>query len=230
MPNHVFSICHGSVAPHCVRMCSFEMSRVGAGATLINDAEPNAVRLLAAQMPFDFARKLLGEFEYITFFRNPIMRTVYYYVRQDRRNPAWPAAQRLSLTGFVEGNYASSNNCYTRWLSTAAFGTVFGSDTAMLEAALRNLSPFSFVDITEAFELSVHRLCRRYKLFPNGMTAPHQNCATPATLSLPRRKSLSSSVIIGSISRFITKLAGWFSNRGGFRHSVRCHSRWRKRQ
>jgi hypothetical protein len=141
-------------------------------------------------MPFGFASAFPGSFEYITFFRHPVERTVseYYAVRQDRSNPAYAAARQQSMLRFVEGNHGSSNDCYTRWLSNAAFGRTFANDAQMLDAALINLARFSFIGITEAFETSVDRLCQKYMLVPYRTTVRHRSSATPATFLLSKQE------------------------------------------
>ena len=148
------------------------------------------IELLAGHMPFGFASQFPGSFDHFTFLRDPIARTVsdYYFVLQNHSNAASQAARRLSLTEFVEANYASSNNCYARWLSNAAFGAVFSSETEMLNAALRNLSRCSFVGITEQFTTAVQHFCRKYGLTPYGMREANRNNATPAEFSLTKQE------------------------------------------
>jgi hypothetical protein len=145
-----------------------------------------AIQVLAGHMPFGFAARLPGHFEHITFLRAPVTRTVsdYYFLRRSPSNPASAAARRLSLVEFVEGDHGSSNNCYTRWLSNAAFGASFSSDTAMLETALHNLALCSFVGITEQFALCAERLCRKFHLRPYQGTESNRNGATPPEFSL----------------------------------------------
>ena len=144
------------------------------------------IRVLAGHMPFGFASRFTGTFDYITFIRDPIERTAseYHFLRLSRSNPASAAAHRLSLIEFVEGRHGTSNNCYARWLSNAAFGAVFSSDAEMLGAALKNLDQFSFVGITEQFESSVQRLCQQYGLVPHRARAQNRNRATPPGFAL----------------------------------------------
>ncbi|HKW97889.1 MAG TPA: hypothetical protein VJN43_09140 [Bryobacteraceae bacterium] len=139
------------------------------------------VRLLAGHMPIGFADHFAGASEYITLMRDPISRTVsdYYFCRKHPSNPAHEAAVNLSLSQFVEKGYGFSHNCYARWLSNAAFGAGFRGPDAMLEKAMENLSKFSFVGITENFEISVERLCRRYCLVPHAAGRANRNDATP---------------------------------------------------
>ena len=108
-------------------------------------------------MPFGFAQHFPGESEYFTFVRNPISRAVsdYHFCRKNPANPAFPAANRLSLTEFVEANYSYGQNGQVRWLSNAAYGAPFASEEAMLEEAMKNLAQISFVGITEQFDISI---------------------------------------------------------------------------
>jgi hypothetical protein len=145
-----------------------------------------AIQVLAGHMPFGFAARLPGHFQHITFLRAPVARAVsdYYFLRRNPSNPASAAARRLSLIEFVEGDHGSSNNCYARWLSNAAFGATFPSDTAMLETALRNLALCSFVGITEQFGLCAQRLCLKFHLRPYDASERNRNRATPPEFSL----------------------------------------------
>jgi hypothetical protein len=139
------------------------------------------IRILAGHMPFGFTSRFPGRFEYITFLRNPVSRAIsdYHFSRMNPSNPASGAAQRLSLIDFVKQSHGLSNNCYARWLSNAVFGAAYASESEMLRAALRNLSEFSFIGLTEQFESAVHELCRRYDLTQYGTTSRNRNDATP---------------------------------------------------
>ena len=139
------------------------------------------VGFLAGHMPFGLARHFPGRSEYITLVRDPISRTVsdYHFCRKNPSNPAYEAATALSLQEFVARGYGSSRNCYARWLSNAAFGAKFHNQNEMLREALRNLSQFSFIGITESFDLSVTRLCERYGLDPHASSEVNRNAATP---------------------------------------------------
>jgi hypothetical protein len=108
----------------------------------------------------------------------------YYFCALNPTNPASAAAQRLSLIEYVEQNHGLSNNCYVRWLSNSLFGDVFSSDAEMMDRALKNLSQFSFVGITEQFDSSLERLCLKYGLVPYGRTELNRNDATPRLKSL----------------------------------------------
>ncbi|HYM07662.1 MAG TPA: sulfotransferase family 2 domain-containing protein [Terriglobales bacterium] len=139
------------------------------------------IQLLAGHMPFGFALHFPGPSEYITLVRDPIARTIsdYYFCRNNPANPAHEAAIRLSLVEFVERGHAFTQNCYARWLSNEPFGAYFRDPDEMLRRALSNLSQFSFIGITEQFEVAVQRLCERYGLVPHAATKVNRNAATP---------------------------------------------------
>jgi len=132
-------------------------------------------------MPFGFANRFPGPSEYITLIRDPIARAIsdYHFCRTNSLNPAHGAACALSLTEFVERGYGFSQNCYARWLSNAAFGAKFRHQDEMLQEALNNLARFSWVGITEEFDLSVKRICARCGLIPHATREGHRNRATP---------------------------------------------------
>jgi Sulfotransferase domain len=144
------------------------------------------IRILAGHMPYGFTDRFPGRFDYITLLRNPIARAAsdYHFSRKTHTNSASSAARQLSLAEYVDRNYGQSNNCYARWLSNAVFGAAYSSETEMLNAALRNLSQFSFIGITEEFETSVQQLCLKYGLTQYGTTAQNRNDATPLDLKL----------------------------------------------
>jgi len=139
------------------------------------------IGLLAGHMPFGFAEHFPGPSEYVTLVRDPIARVIsdYYFCRKNPSNPAHEAATALSLREFVERGYASSQNCYARWLSNAVFGAKFHDQNEMLQSAMNNLAQFSFIGITEQFDLSVERLCQRYGLAPQATSEANRNDATP---------------------------------------------------
>jgi hypothetical protein len=139
------------------------------------------IGLLAGHMPFGFAKHFPGPSEYVTLIRDPIARVIsdYYFCRTNPSNPAHEAAATLSLREFVERGYASSQNCYARWLSNAAFGATFRDPDEMLREALNSLSQFDFIGITEQFDLSVERLCQRYRLVRRATSEVNRNDATP---------------------------------------------------
>jgi hypothetical protein len=139
------------------------------------------IRLLAGHMPFGFAAHFPGPSEYVTLVRDPIARTIsdYYFCRNNPSNPAHEAAIALPLVEFVGRGYAFTQNCYARWLSNEPFGAHFRDPDEMLRRALTNLSQFSFIGITEQFEVAVKRLCRKYGLVPHAATKVNRNAATP---------------------------------------------------
>ena len=139
------------------------------------------VRLVAGHMPFGFAQHFPGASESFTFVRDPISRAVsdYHFCRQNPANPAFPAANKLSLTEFVEANYSFVRNGQARWLSNAAYGARFDTEEAMLEEAMKNLTQISFVGITEQFDVSLKRLCNRYRLRTHFNPGPNKNAFTP---------------------------------------------------
>ncbi|HXJ41559.1 MAG TPA: hypothetical protein VNH18_19940, partial [Bryobacteraceae bacterium] len=117
---------------------------------------------------------------------DPISRTVsdYHFCRNNPSNPAYEAATALSLREFVERGFASSRNCYARWLSNAVFGAKFHNQDEMLREALHNLAHFSFIGITELFDLSVARLCQKYGLAARAYSVDGRNAATPEARSM----------------------------------------------
>src|ERR1700730_13126231 len=137
--------------------------------------------LIAGHMPFGFAEHFPGPSEYLTMVRDPIARVVsdYFFCRQNPTNPAYPFAITLPLVEFVAQGYGSSQNCYAQWLSNAAFGAKFRSEDEILEAALKNLSQFSFIGITEQSDLSIEQICKRYNLAVYPVTEVTKNRATP---------------------------------------------------
>lgn len=139
------------------------------------------VQLLAGHMPISFARQFPGRSEFVTLLRHPITRTVsdYYFCRRSPSNPAYEAAQKMSLVEFVERGYGMAHNCYARWLSEAAYGTVYRSDDDMLRCAQTNIAAFSVVGITELFEESVRRICQRFGLTQYPASKINRNDATP---------------------------------------------------
>jgi len=139
------------------------------------------VSVLAGHMPFGLAAHFPGKSEYVTMVREPIARVVsdYFFCRQNPTNPAYPFATTLSLVEFVARGYGSSQNCYAQWLSNAAFGAKFRSEDEMLDAALKNLSHFSLIGITEQSDLSIERICKRYDLTVYPITEVNKNGATP---------------------------------------------------
>lgn len=139
------------------------------------------ISLLAGHMPFGFAAHFPGSSEYVTMLREPVARVVsdYFFCRQNPTNPAYPFATTLPLAEFVAKGYGSSQNCYAQWLSNAAFGAKFRSEDEMLDAALKNLSHFSLIGITEQSELSIERICKRYELTAYPVTEVNKNGATP---------------------------------------------------
>jgi len=141
------------------------------------------IRLLAGHMPFGFAKHFPGPSEYVTLIRDPIARTIsdYYFCRKHPSNPAHEAATTLSLVEFVERGYGFSQNCYARWLSNEPFGAKFRDADEMLQQAMTNLSQFSFIGITEQFDVAVRRLCQKYGLVPHATTSVNRNAATPKT-------------------------------------------------
>jgi hypothetical protein len=144
------------------------------------------VGIVAGHMPFGFAKHFPGRSEYITLLRDPISRAVsdYHFCRKNPSNPAHEAATALSLREFVGRGYGSSQNCYARWLSNAVFGAKFHKEDDMLREAMHNLSHFSFIGITELFDLSVARLCQKYGLAPRANSEVNRNAATPEARSL----------------------------------------------
>lgn len=139
------------------------------------------IQLVAGHMPFGFAQQFPGPSEYFTFVRDPISRAVsdYYFCRNNPANPAFTAANKLSLKEFVEADHSYMRDGQTRWLSNAAYGARFASDEAMLEEAMKNLAQISFVGITEQFEVSLQRLCDRYGLPKHVALGPNKNAFTP---------------------------------------------------
>jgi len=139
------------------------------------------IQLVAGHMPFGFTQHFPGVSEYLTFVRDPISRAVsdYHFCRKNPANPAFAAANRLSLKEFVEADHSYLRNGQTRWLSNAAYGTRFASDEAMLDEAMKNLGQISFVGITEQFDISVRRLCDRYGLLTHSALGPNKNAFTP---------------------------------------------------
>ena len=137
-------------------------------------------------MPFGFAEHFPGQSEYITMIRDPIARAIsdYFFCLMNPSNPAHQAATNLPLHEFVSKGYGSTQNCYARWLSNAAYGAKFSSQDEMLREAMRNLSQFSFIGITEQFDLSVARLCRKYGLVLRAASEINRNAATPEAKSL----------------------------------------------
>ena len=144
------------------------------------------VGFLGGHMPFGFAKHFPGRSEYITLLRDPISRTVsdYHFCRNNPSNPAYEAATALSLREFVERGFASSRNCYARWLSNAVFGAKFHNQDEMLREALHNLAHFSVIGITELFDLSVARLCQKYGLAARAYSVDGRNAATPEARSM----------------------------------------------
>ena len=132
-------------------------------------------------MPADLATHFPGTTEYVTLIRDPVARTVseYHYLRQHKSNPAFLAVSRLSLLDFVATDYAFSRNCYARWLSNAAFGKAFPTEEGMLNAAMDNLRQFSFIGITERFEIAIRRLCEKYDLATHAGSEQNRNRSTP---------------------------------------------------
>jgi hypothetical protein len=144
------------------------------------------VSLLAGHMPFGFAANFPGISEYVTIVREPIARVVsdYYFCRQNPTNPAHAFATTLPLVEFVARGYGSSQNCYAQWLSNAAFGAKFRDEDKMLDAALKNVSQFSFIGITEQSDLSIERICNRYDLAIYPVTEVNKNASTPEERSI----------------------------------------------
>jgi hypothetical protein len=144
------------------------------------------ISLLAGHMPFGFAEHFPGPSEYVTLLRDPIARVVsdYFFCRQNPTNPAYPFANKLPLVEFVARGYGSSQNCYAQWLSNAAFGARFGSEEEILDAALKNLSQFSLIGITEQFDLSIEHICKRYDLVTYPVNEVNKNAATPEGRSI----------------------------------------------
>ncbi len=140
-----------------------------------------AIQLVAGHMPFGFAQHFPGASEYVTFVRDPVSRAVsdYHFCRKNPANPAFAAANRMSLTEFVEANHSFVRNGQARWLSNAAYGVRFASEEAMLEEAMRNLAQISWVGITEQFDLSLQQLCDRYGLSPHSAPGANKNAFTP---------------------------------------------------
>lgn len=144
------------------------------------------VALLAGHMPFGLAKYFPGPSEYVTLVREPIARVVsdYFFCRQNPTNPAYPFATALPLVEFVARGYGSSQNCYAQWLSNASFGAKFRSEDEMLDAALKNLSQFSLVGLTEQSDLSIEWICKRYDLAFYPITRMNKNVSTPEGRSI----------------------------------------------
>ena len=72
-------------------------------------------------MPFGFAQHFPGVSEYLAFVRDPVSRAVsdYHFCRKNPANPAFAAANRLSLKEFVEADHSYLRNGQTRWHSFA---------------------------------------------------------------------------------------------------------------
>ena len=172
------------------------------------------IQLVAGHMPFGFAQYFPGASEYVTFVREPVSRAVsdYHFCRKNPANPAFAAANRMSLTEFVEANLSFTRNGQTRWLSNAAYGARFSSDEAMLEQAMRNLAQISFVGLTEEFDTSLARLCHRYAWITPSASGPNKNAFTPrgSRLSdeelsvLRRHNSLDMAIYEHCVQRFAT--------------------------
>jgi hypothetical protein len=172
------------------------------------------IQMVAGHMPFGFAQQFPGPSEYITFVRNPVSRAVsdYHFCRKNPTNPAFAAANRLSLIEFVEANHSYVRNGHTRWLSNAAYGVRFASEEAMLEAAMKNLAQISFIGITEQFDASLARLSDRYGLTTHSSLGPNTNAFTPRgnrqseeELSVLRRhNSLDLVIYEYCLQRFVT--------------------------
>src|SRR4029077_14161113 len=109
------------------------------------------ILLVAGHMTFGFEQYFPGRSESITFVRDPISRAVfdYHFYRTTPANPAFAAANRLSLVEFAEADLSYVRNGQVRWLSNATYGTRFPNEEAMLDQALKNLAQMSFVGITE---------------------------------------------------------------------------------
>jgi len=144
-------------------------------------ARRHRIRLLAGHMPLELTQRFPGPFESVTMLRNPVERTVsdYYHCRQNPANPAHEVARNLSLVEFVEQGYGLTHNCYTRWLSNASYGTRFSTEGEMLQAARATLAAFTLIGITEEFDISVRRICERYRLTQGPLSTENRNVATP---------------------------------------------------
>jgi hypothetical protein len=64
-------------------------------------------------------------------------------------------------------------------LSNAAFGKAFPTEEGMLNAAMDNLRQFSFIGITERFEIAIRRLCEKYDLATHAGSEQNRNRSTP---------------------------------------------------
>jgi hypothetical protein len=172
------------------------------------------IQLVAGHMPFGFAQNFPGPSESFTFVRNPVSRAVsdYHFCRKNPANPAFAAANRLSLTEFVEANHSYVRNGQARWLSNAAYGAHFASEEAMLDEALKNLAQISFIGITEQFDASLERLSDCYGLLTHSALGPNTNAFTPRgnplseeELSVLRRhNSLDLAIYEHCLQRFAT--------------------------
>ena len=144
-------------------------------------AKRRRIRLLAGHMPLELPHHFPGPSESVTMLRDPVARTVsdYHYCRQNPSNPAYEMARNLSLIQFVERGYGLTHNCYARWLSNASYGTRFSGEHEMLQAARTNLATIALAGITEWFEISVRRICERYRLKEAPLSTANRNDATP---------------------------------------------------
>jgi len=113
-------------------------------------------RLFMGHMPFNAATLADIAPQYVTLIRHPVERVLSYYHHVMTLNPKW-CNDNVSLLKYIDESEDSQiTNLQTRLLS----GRV-GGDTQQghLDAAIDNIRhKFSFVGLTEHFELSAARL------------------------------------------------------------------------
>lgn len=126
--------------------------------------EPNErkkIKLLKGHAPFGLHEYMDSNTKYITFLRKPEDRIVslYYYVLGKPKNRLYNTIKNMSLYEFVSQVKSSDvNNCQVKWISG-----IDDTEEMMLEKALENIeNHFSFVGLTEKFDLSLLLIKKKY--------------------------------------------------------------------
>jgi hypothetical protein len=126
--------------------------------------ELDRLQLIVGHMPFGVRERLPEPetWDYVTFLRDPIARTVsaYYQVRSTPDHLNHADALRYSLEEFVDRRCdVTTWNGMCRMLSNEAYGATFDSPEMMFQGALRHAEACSFVGLMESFDESVRRMC-----------------------------------------------------------------------
>ncbi|OIJ18538.1 hypothetical protein BKP45_19025 [Anaerobacillus alkalidiazotrophicus] len=108
--------------------------------------ELDRIKCLQGHSQFGIHSYIQKSFKYITFLRDPIesMISLYYYVRNNPKQPMYKIALDNSLEEFID---IVEHNRFTWYLS--------GTSSVDIEKAKENLNNFHMVGITEMYEESL---------------------------------------------------------------------------